>query len=504
MSTHEDRKKILYQRPVPNFIEEWYKMQPPCRLYQLLSYQDIAYLHEIATSVKLSGNPTKKKELISHLMEQRGFKRLDCGTNRIVYKFMEDQSFLVKVAFDRVAISDNLREFRNQEYLRPFCAKCFEVSPCGTVGMFERVIAVQNREQFMSIADRVFDIIVNCFLGKYILADFGTEFFKNWGVRKGAFPVIIDYPYLYELDPAKITCNNRDFNSPTGYCGGEIDYDDGFNFLVCKKCGKRYLASQLAKPEGKSGSFSVEREDDYMNITITKSDGSTVTFGEEKKTNTYKKPKLSRKEYRMKKNFKNFDLCIERGDHSEIEEAEKNKKIVDRGKVVETEKFTTADKICKDLEITIEKDGEKYVGKTDEPAYNNPIDPYQGAGHIYGTGAVPMKENNEDSETVYKDEESDDFNHNIAEVIRNIAVANNEESSKEEVDETVEEIPPKSYNVYQKYDYNGNMVSVDDPNDPEYEELYDTPASSEEEYGSDDDNEEYDEEEISQDILDEY
>lgn len=460
MYTHEKRKEILYQKPIPNFIQEWYNMQAPYRLNQLLSPQDIAYLNSIATSVKLSGSPSKKKELITRLMEQRGFKRLDCGTNRIVYKFMEDQSFLVKVAFDRVAISDNLREYRNQEYLRPFCAKCFEVSPCGTVGMFERVMPVKNREQFASIAYRVFDIIVNCFIGKFILADFGTEYFKNWGVRVGAFPVIVDYPYLYELDPAKITCNNKDDHSPSGFCEGEIDYEDGFNYLYCKKCGKRYLASELAKEGSDRSGFSCKMEDSIMlEITIKKSNGTVVKLGEEKKTNTYKK--LTRKEYKMKKSAKNFDVVIERANRATEEVVKPEEPKVEEAKVAEEELsyVTETDKLCRQLEVTITKGNDTYVGKSSEPAYVNSYDIYGSAGYLYGEGASLVNDKKEEeSETVYSSESDDVKMNNMSEVIKTIMDVNRNTADKEPEEAAV---PDNVYN--QKFD-----ASEDDEDDSAY------------------------------------
>lgn len=62
-----------------------------------------------------------------------------------------------------------------------------------------------------------------------------------------------DFPYLYELDGEKLHCTEPDPNDPSKPCGGLIDYDDGFNKLYCKKCGKWYRVQELAKnPEFKN------------------------------------------------------------------------------------------------------------------------------------------------------------------------------------------------------------------------------------------------------------
>jgi hypothetical protein len=67
----------------------------------------------------------------------------------------------------------------------------------------------------------------------------------NWGIREGFGPVLLDFPYIYKLDGKKLFCNAPDPRSQTGYCNSPIDYDPGYNFLVCTKCGKQYKASDL-------------------------------------------------------------------------------------------------------------------------------------------------------------------------------------------------------------------------------------------------------------------
>lgn len=227
---------------------------PP--LYSLLTQQDIDRLYYIATSVKYSSKPEEKYKAIDNIMRARGFVKLSAGTNRVVYRHLESNAFVVKVAADAIGIGDNPKEFKNQFIFKPFVTKVFEVSPCGTVGVFERVQPIKSREEFLSAADDIFDVINEWFIGKYIMADIGTKFFMNWGIRtystgkegSVAFgPVLLDFPYAYELDGNKLFCSAVDHNSETGLCGGVIDYDDGFNFLVCTKCGVRYLVKELSK-----------------------------------------------------------------------------------------------------------------------------------------------------------------------------------------------------------------------------------------------------------------
>jgi len=209
-----------------------------------LSPQDIEALRKIATSVKLAGKIREKYKMIDNIMRARGFKRFAAGTNRVVYSFYEDTSFLVKIAVDRVGMQDNPMEYQNQFFLKPYVSKMFCISPCGTVGFAERVIPIKNIGEFKEIASDVFDILVTKFLGKYVVEDVGTKYFMNWGIRIGHGPVLLDYPYVYKLDGKKLYCNEylQDFNC---ICNGEIDYNSGFNHLVCNRCGKIYLAVDL-------------------------------------------------------------------------------------------------------------------------------------------------------------------------------------------------------------------------------------------------------------------
>lgn len=215
---------------------------PPMGVF--LTPDDVEALRRIATSLKLSSKIQEKYRMIDDIMRRRGFKRFAAGTNRVVYSFLEDTRFVVKIAVDRVGMQDNPMEYRNQELIKPYCAKMFYISPCGTVGFAERVLPVKSRAEFKNIASDVFDILTHKILGKYVMEDIGVKYFMNYGVRYGYGPVLLDYPFIYKLDGNKLFCNKVDpaTNEP---CNGEIDYDVGFNHLVCTRCGKIYLATDL-------------------------------------------------------------------------------------------------------------------------------------------------------------------------------------------------------------------------------------------------------------------
>lgn len=224
----------------------WDNLRAPS-ISELFSPQDLSLLHNYATSLKLSAKTKEKIALIDRLMYARGFRRFITGTNRLTYAFIEDTSFIAKVAYNNVGTTDAPREYQNQMVLKPFVPKIFEYTPDGVLSIEERVEPITNREEFMSIAQDVYTLITEWLIGEYVFDDIGTNYFMNYGIRKGFGVVILDFPYMFKVDYGKLICAAKDSTTLSGTCEGEIDYDDGFNKLYCTKCGAIYRAIDLGK-----------------------------------------------------------------------------------------------------------------------------------------------------------------------------------------------------------------------------------------------------------------
>lgn len=270
-------------RELPRYFFE--SIQGP-NIYQFFHQSEIDYLKHII----LNNKNDVKLTMMNALMSSKGFSRLAAGTNRIVYRFLDDPSFLVKVALDRVGLQDNLREFQNQRILKPFVTKIFSVTPDGLMATTERCIPVTRKEEFESIIEDVFYIIVSI-IGEYVMEDIGKGFFRNWCIRPSFGPVLCDYPYLYRVDEAKLFCNKVDMKTRIR-CGGQIDYDDAFNYLICTKCGKRYLAAELEDKSSNNKTITTRFGGKYpMNISIMMPDGSIYNSGISSRT--FVKPKAA-------------------------------------------------------------------------------------------------------------------------------------------------------------------------------------------------------------------
>ena len=112
-------------------------------------------------------------------------------------------------------------------------------------------------------------------------------------------PVLLDYPYVYKLDGNKLFCNKLVDHTTGQTCDGEIDYDCGFNHLVCSKCGKSYLACNLRDDSiennivikgGNTMKVSIKKGDQTLCTSIASKD--VITKPEPKNTNTTLKVKV--------------------------------------------------------------------------------------------------------------------------------------------------------------------------------------------------------------------
>ena len=303
-----DYKSILYSKEMSPLEFNFETLIAPS-IYNWFNQYDIDSLYNIASSIKYSAHIDKKKKAIDDIMRMRGCRKIGGGTNRVVYAPYECKVNCFKIALDSVGMNDNPAEYQNQNLIKPFVTKMFEHDMSGVIGNSERVKPIQSVTEYESVAEDIFELLTNKILGKYVLEDIGTKYMFNYGVRVGFGVVLLDYPMVFEIDGSKIFCNNQ---LPDGMCGGEIDYDDGFNHLYCTKCGKHYQARKLAT-EIKNHRIKIQKEDADMSlisqlkingVVVSQSDGSTDTIPEREVLGTIRtrKVRMTDKEIRKMEN----------------------------------------------------------------------------------------------------------------------------------------------------------------------------------------------------------
>lgn len=275
-------------------LDEYYDSLQAPPLSALLMPQDLDAIHRVITSAKLSGNGEKRIFAIRDIMARRGFTQLAGGTNRSVFTHPNYPHIAVKVAIDNVGIHDNPAEYNNQFILKPYCTKCFEVSADGAVGVFEKVGRIRNSVEFYQMWDDIYSLCEYFVTEKeLLLEDFGIKFFMNWGIRYGFGPVLLDFPYVYDIDWDKLHCDRP--NDDGTICNGNIDYDDRFDFLVCEKCGKRYRAVDIAKKrEVGKGVLTKISGGKKMQITLKRGNEVIKTTDELEVTKTIGKPAVAK------------------------------------------------------------------------------------------------------------------------------------------------------------------------------------------------------------------
>ena len=369
---------------------------PP--IMSLFTPQDIQELIRIATSIRYNGNINKKYELIDAIMKRRGFRKAHSGTNRVVYNFLENPSFVAKVAVDKVGMKDSPAEYINQRYFQPFCCKILEVDPSGVIAFVERVNPISSIEEFISIADDVFNMMVTKIIGKYVVDDLGTNTYMNFGVRQNSNgytfgPVIIDFPYVYELDGAKLKCQTPLLNSFTGMmepCGGDIDYDAGFNHLICTKCGREYKAMDLAK-ETKDVKFEYDSKDEEFikqfkyRIRARIVDNGKIITDSGRSTNKY----LSKEEFEAMNTNSNIPV-------GEMEVG----KVIRRKKQSTNEtrnKYTALQKqyyeeLAKRDPTEVQRKKPIYVEEVVDQNYEVPVEQTRARGNIQSAGVIDVAE----------------------------------------------------------------------------------------------------------------
>ena len=88
---------------------------PP--ILSMFTAEDIDQLYYLATSARYSAKLDLKYKEIDRIMKNRGFEKLVSGTNRVAYAPVFANNFIVKVAYDTVAIQDSIKEVRRHSLL---------------------------------------------------------------------------------------------------------------------------------------------------------------------------------------------------------------------------------------------------------------------------------------------------------------------------------------------------------------------------------------------------
>ena len=225
-------------------------LRSPISINEILSIQEQQQLYDTARNLRGQYTEQQKDMIFNQIMTSHGFTRFTSGTNRVIYSLPQYPQILFKVAYDIAGCDDSPREFINQQLFKPYVPKILEVNYLGNIAITEKIIAFSKFDQFANCTfgpGGIYYIIRNVLIkGKYAVSDFGIKNWANWGYREGFGPVLLDFPYVYEVDPNKVWCTNT---KDGVRCTGKYSYDERFEKIVCSKCGAVILPSALSSGE---------------------------------------------------------------------------------------------------------------------------------------------------------------------------------------------------------------------------------------------------------------
>lgn len=158
------------------------------------------------------------------------------GTNR--YGIIVD-GYAVKVALDRMGMTDNKREFKYAKKLYPSTVKVYECSPNGLLSVSE-YITIFSLNDYYQRQDEMREILEEI-AASFLIGDIGISKnnYANWGIRGDDSIAILDFAYIYSLSYKGFQCTCDD--------AGMLESDNDYNYYICPICKKKFSFGDIRK-----------------------------------------------------------------------------------------------------------------------------------------------------------------------------------------------------------------------------------------------------------------
>jgi len=215
----------------------------------------------------------KKSVMVIELLKKYkvDYSNLGSGTNRIAVLI---DGYVFKFALDKLGIKDNDSEFALSPELYPLVIKTYETN--GLISVCEYVELISSYGEFQASRGKIVSRIAKIVEQDYLVGDvgFNSKNFCNWGKRTatGEF-VILDFAYIYKLDPYKMRCQKCD--------AGIIEYDANYIDLVCQNCKRTVTFTEMRKM-----AITEEEEEDFIDDAKRRAvmlEGAVKTVEDKKK-----------------------------------------------------------------------------------------------------------------------------------------------------------------------------------------------------------------------------
>lgn len=198
-------------------------------------------------------NNHRKADMVVKYLKDMKFKEVDLGTNIICMENKKYDDVVFKIALDPCGIEDNFNDVWLSEEI-PEYSRVYAHHRTGIVSVHKRYKVFDSQHSIQRYHKQIMKLLRR--LSKdYLIVDLSPINIKNYGTDKKGQLVIIDGSDMIKLNSgvSEFRCtelinkNNTKFKE----CGGELEYDEIFQYLVCKKCGKEVNPLTLKKAYSK-------------------------------------------------------------------------------------------------------------------------------------------------------------------------------------------------------------------------------------------------------------
>jgi hypothetical protein len=264
-------KSILYGTPKPKekddpikkiidmMVKEYDSWTAPPVSY-FLSPDDLATIEKYALSPYYTTHPKEKAKDLDELMSKRGFRFIRGGTNRRFYEHVLIPRVGMKLATCNVGMKNNIDDIKNQDILKPFCTKIFDVARyangyySGVAEVVEAGVPVTCMDELKPYWEQLFFMFEFKIRKDDIgIEDLGLRSLTQYCIRPNFGVIICDFPTMVVIDRSKCFCTKTiDRGGIKTLCGGTIDYDGTYSYMECCKCHQKYSIQSLKAKNGDS------------------------------------------------------------------------------------------------------------------------------------------------------------------------------------------------------------------------------------------------------------
>lgn len=210
---------------------------------------DPVIVQDLFSIIKSCSDNHKKADMIVEYLKPFKFKEIDLGTNIICLENKKYDDVVFKIALDSYGLEDNFNDIWLSEEI-PEYARVYTNHRTGIVSVHKRYKVFKTEQSIQRYHKQIMRLL-NRLSKDYLIVDLSPINIKNFGTDKNGELVIIDGSDLIKLNSgvSEFRCTEliNKKGSKIKECGGELNYDDIFRYLVCEKCGKQVNPLTLKK-----------------------------------------------------------------------------------------------------------------------------------------------------------------------------------------------------------------------------------------------------------------